>query len=239
MPRRLPHFTCFLLVALLFSGCATTWSEHDRAQLKAVDVAPVQVAKAAYQKPDATDSPGMTNSIPTVTGGGLIPSLIGSAIDATVMAKQQKKFEAGNAQHFEALAARMTAPPSAELEAALRQELAGHEFFGPRLSPGAPARFTTEILGYGLQKSPLSQKDDILLRVRIIARIELVLPDKKVLLRTQITGVASTAAHAEDIVADPEFIAKGTAEAVKDLAWQLSVLMAPKLKITKLPERYN
>lgn len=239
MHQRLALSTGVLIVTLLFSGCASTWSERDRTLLKTVDIAPVQVAKEAYRKPDATDSPGMANSIPTLTGGGLIPSLIGSAIDASVMAKQQKKFEASNAQHFPELATKMSVPPSVELEAALRQELTGHEFFGPRLVAGAPARFTTEILSFGLQKSPLSQKDDILLRVRIIARIDLVLPDKKVLLRSQITGVASTAAYAKDIVADPEFIAKGTAEAVKDLTWQLSVLMAPKLKITKYPERYN
>ena len=69
--------------------------------------------------------------------------------------------------------------------------------------------------------------------MRIIAQVSLELPGQNVLLRSQITGVASTAAQAEDIVADREFIVKGTAEAVKDLAGQLSALMEPKLKLTK------
>ena len=211
------------------SGCATTWTDAQRAGLSTVKVATSALAKDAYQKPDAKVSPGMANSIPMATGGGLIPSLIGSAIDASVTAKQQKKYEEGNLKYFEGLRKAMAEAPTKAVDSSLRTMLTSDQFFGTRLNEDAGSAFSTEILQYGLVKSPLSPKDDVLLRVRICAKITLKLANGSTLLETTINGIAATAKHADEILADPEFFAVSAKEAANNLADQLQVLLGKKL----------
>jgi len=218
------------LLALVFSGCATTWSDTQKAKLTSVAVAQPTVAKDAYQKPDATVSPGMANTIPQITGGGLIPSLVGSVIDATVTAKQQKKFESTNAQYFDGLAKLMGTPPAPQVEETLKAALAEHPFFGSRLAEKSKVEFTTEVLHYGLEKSPYSQGDDIKLRVRIIAKVTLKLGDGDSLWTTLITGTANTAKRAPEILEDPSFVSTGVQEAAKNLCEQVVVQLDQKLE---------
>jgi len=218
------------MVAGLFSGCATTWSDRERGQLSSVAVGEVTVDKEAYKKPDAKDSPDMANKIPMATLGGLIPSLIGSAIDASVTAKQQRNFEKENAQYFSELAAHMPAPPVKELQIALKHALAANDFFGPRLGEVAPANFTLEIVSYGFQKSPRSQNGIILLRVQIVAHVSIKLPDGTILWNALISGVASTAACPKDILTDSTFVATGFNEASINFAGQVLSQLAPKIR---------
>jgi hypothetical protein len=179
----------------------------------------------------------MAQDIPQFTGGGLIPALIGEAIDAGVTAKQQRKFEASESKHFAALASAMATPPVDELHGAVQRALSAHEFFGPRLHEQGGATLFTEIVSYGLQKSPLSKsQDDLLLRVRIGVRATLSAADGEVLWSGAIAGVASTAKHAAEIVDDSAFIATGLREAADDFAQQLLVELEIKLG-TRPPHR--
>lgn len=227
------RFGLALTLMAVLSGCATIWSDQDKAQLAAISIAKPAVSTDAYQKPDATDSPGLAQSIPIATGGGAIPSLLGSAIDAIVTARQQHKFEETNAQYFAALAKDLTTPPTIELQAAINQRLSGHQFFSSRLSETGGASFVTEIQKYGWQKSPLSKDDDILLRMRIIAKVSLKSPKGGILWTGLIAGVASSAKHAQDIVNDPEFVTAGIKEAAQDLSWQLAGQLDVKLGTAK------
>lgn len=233
MPNRLSvSARCLALATLLtlLAGCATNWSESEKAKLVAVKVNGSVLAKNAYQKPDAKLSPGMANTIPIVTGGGLIPSLIGSAIDAGVMAKQQRQFEGTNAQFFEQLRATLADAPIADVDSALRRMFATDDFFGTRLSDQGTSTFSTEILYYGLANSPYSQKDDIKLRLRIGTKVTLKLADGRVMFEATIEGVASTAKRAGEILADPDFYRKSAREAASSLADQLQVMLEKKLQ---------
>lgn len=228
-----------LAVVVVLSGCSTTWSEQDKAHLTSLSVTPATVAKDAYQKPDATDSPGMAQGIPQATGGGLIPALLGAAVDAAVTSHQQSKFEATEAQYLPEIAKAMTSAPTAELHRAVRQSLGQHTFFGARMSDKPGAKFTLEIEKYGLQKSPLSKsQDDIKLRVRIIAKAELKGANGDTLWSRSIAGVASRAKHAAEILKDPEFIAQGIQEAAIDFANQVITELEIKLG-TRAPHRYR
>lgn len=219
-----------LALVLLASGCSTAWSKKDKEQLTAVSVAPTSVAKDAYQKPDATNSPGMNEAIPRATMGGLIPSLIGSAIDASVMAKQQKKFEETNLQYFDALQKAMATPPAAAVTAALKQGLGQHDFFRTRMVEQSTTTFTAEILHYGLQKASPASATDNLLRVRIIARITLKLPDGTTMFECLATGLSADSKTAADILASPDFIAKGTEDAAKEVAFQVGYKVDAKIR---------
>lgn len=227
------RFVLALALIAVLSGCATTWSDQDKAQLAAVSVAQPAVVPKAYHKPDATDSPGLAQSIPVATGGGAIPSLLGSAIDAVVTARQQHKFEETNAQYFDALAKDLATPPTAELQAAINERLSTHQFFKSRLSDKNGAAFVAEIQKYGWQRSPLSKDNDILLRMRIIAKVSLKSPKGDILWTSQIAGIAASAKHAQDIVNNPDFVAIGIKEAAQDLSWQLTGQLDVKLGTAK------
>ena len=216
--------------ALLFSsGCATTWNEKQLSKLSSVTVGVPSLAENAHHVPDAKDSPGYADSIPAVTGGGLIPALLGSAIDAAVTAKQQRQFEEEDGQHFEALRAAFTQSPGDELHKAMKQWLASDPFFGSRLAENAPAAVSMDVIRYGLAKSPLSTKDGILLRVRVVADVTLKDSASSSLLKAQLAGVASEAKSASDILADPEFFENGLSEAAEDLVHQFLTILDKKL----------
>ncbi|MBX3737532.1 MAG: hypothetical protein KF715_12615 [Candidatus Didemnitutus sp.] len=222
--QRLLGCLALSVAATVFSGCATTWSEGQKAKLASIAVEPPSAPAGTYQKPDATDSPGMAQGIPQFTGGGLLPALIGSAIDASVTSKQQKKFESKDGHTFPALAEALAQVPTTQLGEALRSALAKHEFFGSRVSDRGRARISTEIVRYGFQKSPLSKsEDDILLRVRLTGRATLTTADGEILWSGVISGVASQARPAEGLASDAAFIAENIREAAEDFAQQLLV----------------
>ena len=225
-----PHLTLLFSLAslLILSGCATNWSESQKASLAFVALNKTTLVKNAYQKPDAKVSPGMANSIPAATGGGLIPALIGSAIDASVTAKQQRKFEETNAQYFDALRVAMADAPTRFVDVALQTMLGADTFFGSRLHENSSCMFCSEILNYGLANSPYSKKDDVLLRLRISAKFTIKLADGSILFETTLEGVGSTAKRASEIVADPNFYSTGAREAAISLTDQLQVALDKK-----------
>jgi hypothetical protein len=215
----------------MLSGCATGWSEAEKAKLSQVMVAPATVAKDCYQKPDATVSPGMANSIPVATGGGLIPALVGSAIDAAVMSKQQREFESTQAKYFPDLAKLFTVPPAAEVAEGIKRALGKQDFFASRVAEQAPAVFKTEIVRYGLMKSSDAKPGvDPKLSLRIIAKIELTLPDGTVLYSTQATGTSSRELSASEILNDPDFVKTSMAEAADSVGEQLRWKIGTKLE---------
>jgi hypothetical protein len=227
----MPSFN--LRVSVLFSvialtGCSTVWSPSQTAKLAHIATTPATVAPNAYEKPSAKDSPHMSRSIPQATGGGLIPSLLGSAIDGAVTAHQQSKFEKTAAEHFEALKTEFGDAPSAEVNAALIETLQADPFFGPRLAKEAPAKFTVTINSYGLAKSPLSEGDDILLRVQIGAEVKLEAADESLFSFT-VVGVGSRAARATEILKQADFINASKREAAIDLANQVLGQLQPKI----------
>ncbi len=222
----------FLAAALcgLWSGCSSVWSEAEKAKLAQVMVAAPSVAKDSYQKPDATTSPGMANTIPMTTGGGLIPALVGAAIDAGVMSKQQREFESTQAKYFPDLAKRFSVPPAAELAEGIKRVLHKDDFFASRLAAQAPAVFKTEIVHYGLSKSSDAKPGvDPKLCLRIIAKIELTLPDGSVLYSTRVTGFSSRELSAADILTDVDFVKVSIAEATESVGEQLRWKLGTKL----------
>lgn len=213
---------------LILSGCAT-WSAEERARLATVAVAPVTAAADAYHKPDAKISPNYATDLPKVAGAGALPVLMGAAIDAAVTSRQQRKFEAKNAEYFADLQKQWEEPPAAEVSAALRAALQSHEFFRTRFAEKSPNVFSAHIVGFGLSKSGLTQGEDTLLRVRITAEVSLQTAAGTTLLRTRLGGVASTAKRAREILDDPDFVKIGREEAAKDLATEIMRLIDLKL----------
>jgi hypothetical protein len=167
--EKLPRLLPIIIAALLLAGCATTWNEHQRATLTAASVQKPTVKRDAYHNPDATKSPGMANSIPNMTGGGLIPALIGSAIDAGVTASQQRHFEASAGRYFDQIKTITAAAPLDELKQEMELRLKADEFFSTRLTAQAANQFTVEVQRFGLVRAPrrAERRYEIVLRDRL------------------------------------------------------------------------
>lgn len=219
-PTRLTLIALALGAAMLLPGCSTTWSTEQRTRLTHVVLTGATVADHAYQKPDAKESPRMAEKIPQATMGGLIPALIGSAIDKSVTSHQQQKFEASDSTYFAALEKAFGPVPTTEIDAAFRQVLQHHRFFSSRISDQGGAVFSVRIVRYGLNKSPLSKGEEIWLRVAITAEVKLTEGNEE-FFRAEYTGVARLGARSKDILGSSDFFVIGRREAAEDLFQQV------------------
>ncbi|MCX6955830.1 MAG: hypothetical protein NTV51_27110 [Verrucomicrobia bacterium] len=211
-----------MALVLLATGCATAWGPAEKGKLSKVAVAPTAVASGAYHKPDGTNSPEMWRTLPLLTPEGLVVASVGYAADAVVTTKQQAKFEETQLRYFEAVKKAMATAPATEVTAALKRGLGAHDFFGSRMAEKSATRFSAEIVSYGLQKAwPTSPTNDHL-RIRLIVKIVLTLPDGSSLFECQVTGLSAVEKNATDILTTPDFFPKGYAEAAGEVAEQLA-----------------
>jgi hypothetical protein len=89
-------YLCLACVSAVFlSGCAVSASKL-RTQLERVSAVEVGFTERAYSGSDARGDSSWGTALPMVSGGGLIPALVGSAIDAAVGSSQQSEFLAEN-----------------------------------------------------------------------------------------------------------------------------------------------
>jgi hypothetical protein len=197
-----------LVVSLLVAGCATTVNDRQRATLTAVSVGVPTTKEDAYHNPEAKRSPGMANTIPAVTGGGLVPALLGSAIDASVTSSQQKRFEKTGSQYFDRIKAMAAEPPITDLQQEAQARLKADEFFGERVVAQGGNIFSLEITRFGLVRAPSPQKDDFRFCYEIECQVSLRLAGGDSVINEPIVGTAPTGAHIEDYIAQPELIAE-------------------------------
>ena len=145
------------IVLLIISGIAltgcTTLTEKQKEMLTTVSIRPHEAIENAFHDPDGTASPNAGESVPAATGGGLIPALIGSAIDKGVTSSQRKSFNEDNQQYFEEVNRTTPKDVVQQLQARATKVLKEDSFFGPRLTEGSDNYFDGEILDYGLKRA--------------------------------------------------------------------------------------
>ncbi len=210
-------FISIITASLLSGGCATTWSEQQRMKLTAVSVQEPTAAKDAYHKPDATLSPGMATAIPVATGGGLIPSLIGSAIDASVKASQQKHFEESAVNYFAPLKAIAADAPLSEVKQEVESCLKSDGFFSSRLTAQAANNFNIQVTRFGLVRSSDATKENMKLCYEIVCRIRLKLGDGETLIDQQVTGASFLGARIEEFIENPALLSDHRKMAIGNL----------------------
>lgn len=225
---RLSAIVSLSLVSLV-SGCKTTWSDADRSAISSVGVSPVGSLPDAYRKPDPTQSPGMATSIPVATGGGLIPALIGSAIDAKVTSKQRKEYEATALQYFDEVELLCEEPPTGQVRDSMVEMLRAQPFFRDLFSEEATDGFSVEITRHGLVRSFAASKERMTLSYEIVANVEFKNGRGKRLLKQVIDGASETAPLIEEIVADETLLMRLRTEAAESFARNLRVVLEAKL----------
>lgn len=211
-----------LTVCAFVSGCASTWSTEQKASIKTVMVQTPTATKDSYHAPDATKSPGMSSSIPMATGGGLIPALIGSAIDASVTAKQQKSFVASSGQYFEQIRTAAAEPPLSTLKAELEKRLKADEFFGQKMADTSEDRFTLSITSHGLVRSPNSPPKNLRFCYSITCQVKFKVGKDDVLIDQVFYGSSFETAAIEKFIEKPELMEQFRSEAVGQLCDSIS-----------------
>ncbi len=214
--------------ALAFSSCSQSWSEAQKSQLTTVAL-PEPYTKAGAMKPaSGIDSPGAATSVPMATGGGLLPALIGSAIDAGVTAHQSNQFEKQYGDRIGKVNASMPKNLSKKLRASAEKMLRGDEFFGPRLKETSPNRFEGELTNYGLTRFHRTN-DETHLGATLSVRVGLKDPSGKSLLDQIITANSTSSIGVNELAAQPKKTEALFDEAVANFSQQLKAALDRKL----------
>ncbi|MCD8482671.1 MAG: hypothetical protein LR015_08420 [Verrucomicrobia bacterium] len=218
-----------ITLCVLLSGCRTTWTDGQKSQLSQIGVGKVETQELAYHSPDPTRTSAMVAAIPIATGGGLIPALIGSAVDATVKARQKSSYEALYGEFTEDIDLLYAETPEALLKDKMKVFLSEHEFFASRISEEPTSFFNVEILKVGFVRSPTAKNDATDLLYEITGRVQLVLPDGKLLLNLPLSGASTLTAFPEDLASKPELVAVFKEEAVDDFILNLQKFIDARL----------
>lgn len=194
-----------ILATIAFSifagGCVSPhWTEKQKASLTSVGLKEIQIAKEAYHEPNARgNSPGMAQTLPTATGGGFLPSLIGSAIDASIQSSRQSKFEKSAKQYFDAIESVYSDAPEEELKIKIEESLQNDAFFGAIYASDATSFFDIEILSYGFVRHASYDEENLTMCYQIVGRVKLITTDKKMLMDEVLTSTTGRFALIEDI----------------------------------------
>jgi hypothetical protein len=166
--------------------------------------------------------------VPTATGGGLIPALIGSAIDAGVTAYQAKQFKKQYGKSIEQVNTEVPRAIGDALRASAVTALKKDEFFGPRLRTDSSNQFGGELLSYGLQR--YDRKDDVTYLGAVVT-LNVWLDDVsgKRLFKKSMTLKSQSSHPVEDYVGNKKLMKSVFNEAFDDFSHQFASMLDAKL----------
>lgn len=222
------RFLALPAIALAFSSCSQNWSEAQKSQLSTVAVSQPSVKAGAMKEASGIDSPNASTSVPMATGGGLIPALIGTAIDAGVTAHQRSQFEKQYGQQLGKVNANVPKSVEKKLRASAEKMLRSDEFFGPRLKNDSPNRFSSELTSYGLERF-LRTNDETHLGATVTVQVKLTDASGKVLLDTAIAARSTNSVTVGELAAQPKKVDALFDEAAETFAVRLKGILDHKL----------
>jgi BMFP domain-containing protein YqiC len=141
------------LISLIFTSCSGPWSQEQKNALSTVSITPPTHAEDSRKGSNVVEQSTGGSVGAAAVGGGLIPALIGIAVDASVTAHRKGKFEDQHGSIEDAAAAMDKSVPNdigKRLRDKMTAQLKNDAFFGPRLRPTSPNRFDGELYSYGL-----------------------------------------------------------------------------------------
>lgn len=221
-------FSGLLFSTLLITGCATnpTLSNETQQSLTTVSVDMPKMADEAYKKPNGSaSSAGYGDAIPAATGGGLLPALIGAAIDSSIAASEQEDFEVVNAQYFDAIKSGMPKDVDALIQVRLREAVGNDTFFQSRLRDQSKNRFITQVEEYGLIKADKNPSSSSV-KFRIKAVIHLEDQNGEELLKDFYTVSSTQTIPMRNLAQDPTLLRTLANDAADQLGMQMGNYLA-------------
>lgn len=216
------------LVSVALVSCSGALSEKQKAAITSISVTDHEELKGAKKAVNGGKSPGAADSLPMVTGGGALPALLGSAIDAGVVSVQKSNFKKQYASEIERLNAVAYPKIADAIEEKGISVLKRDDFFGPKWTDQAGAHyFDGEITTYGLQRRE-RKKGETYLEAMVGLNVWLVSDGKK-LFTAPMTVVSENAYTTSEFADKPELLRKVFVEAVSDFENQFDGLLNKKL----------
>jgi hypothetical protein len=215
-------------IAFIFSSCSQNWTEAQKSQLSTVALSQPSVTAGAMKQASGIDSPNAATSVPMATGGGLIPALIGTAIDAGVTAHQRNQFDKQYGQQLGKVNANVPKTVEKKLRASAEKMLRSDEFFGPRLKNDSPNRFSGELTSYGLERFHRTN-DETHLGASVTVLVRLNDASGKALLEQPIVARSTNSIAVGELAAQPKKVDSLFDEAAENFAVQLKAALDRKL----------
>lgn len=186
------RYIILTLAVLSLNACSTKFTPAQKDSLASILIAPASVRSGAYQEPHGGTS---TSGAPVVgvagnPAAGAVGGLLGQLVIEGISAAQDEMFENKHEGSFSAVEKNTPQLPPLVADA-LKRQLAGDPFYGPRLSPSGTSRIETEILSYGLVRTGKSN-NEILLTPSVTCQFLLKDPSGKVLLRQTQVGMSAS-----------------------------------------------
>jgi hypothetical protein len=217
------------LPVLFLASCANKLSEAQKSSLTQVMVNRPAVEAGDLKPADGTDSPNASTGVPMATGGGLIPALIGTAIDAGVTAHQSSQFKKQYGAQLDQVQAQIPRNPGPDLRERAAKVLKKDEFFGSRLvESGAPNQFDGDLFSYGLVRYDRSE-DQTVLGLQITCDVWLTDAKSKRLFTRRLTARSTDSHTIHDYAAKPALVKKVYAQALDGFEVQFKSLLDAQL----------
>lgn len=212
-------------IALVLASCGNRLTEAQKASLTQVMVSRPVVEATDLKPADGTDSPGASNGVPMATGGGIIPALIGSAIDAGVTAHQSSEFKKQYGAQLEEVQAAIPRNPGDDLRKRAASALKKDAFFGPRMvEAGAANRFDGELVQYGLVRYA-REDDQTVLGMEIRCSVWLMDSGGKKLFTRVLSGRSKDSHTIHDYAAKKSLVKVAYDQALNDFEAQFSAML--------------
>lgn len=219
MKNALIKSICGLLATLIIAGCASSSStpEARRGKVPEFAFSPVLVASNAYHPPDAKWSSDVQSTITKYTGGGLIPALVGAAVDKHILSEQQEKFDKGQAPLLATINERASIPPSEVVEKAVMNAMMSNGFLATKVREKAKDVLEIKIVRFGLAKRNNEEESDPMMAAQILVDLTIRTGAASLLHIGGYSGSSADSIPISALAKDPEVIIKLYGEAADSL----------------------
>lgn len=209
----------WLALGLAAGGCASTATPPEARRKELADVALVapRIAPGAYHAPDATQSPDMASKVPRFTGGGLLPVLLGAAIDAHVTAEQQAAFDASHAPLLPLVNERARALSTEDIGRAISEGVQRCRYLKAIATARSKNVLTGTVVRYGLVRRYDSLAGEAELSAEVWLDLTITRSDGTVLLDRKFSGTSDAAYSTKALHDAPERIGQLYREALESL----------------------
>lgn len=219
-----------IFVVLSLASCAPgKLTEAQKASLERVTVYQPVVQAEDLKPVDGSESPNAASNVPMATGGGIIPALIGSAIDAGVTAHQSSQFKKQYGAQIDQVQARIPRSPGPALRERATRVLKKDSFFGSRYTENkAGNRFDGDLVSYGLVRYD-RKNDQTTLGMDISCNVWLMDANSKKLFSQLIIGRSVDSHTIHDYAAKPKLVDKVYAQALDSFESQFKGMVDSQL----------
>jgi len=217
-----------LILTFVLTGCSTKLSQAQQDEIKTVTViTPIMEDQKNLIINPSAKNPGVQDSI-GMAGGGLIPSLIGAAIDAGIRSYKKGSFEEKYPEESKFVSTIKIENIEENVKKEITAALKNDDFFANKLRDNGQYQVKTKIHSYELNKV-----DELNNEIRFGAAINLIVELKDTkdssVFTEYITGTSEEYFNIKELAKDEQLVHKLFSQAYKKIDFELSTALDKRL----------